>query len=82
QLRKDVRRVYGDVVDIITSISFSAKRLQQILAIESALRVKMEEEASKARLLIEQNESQSRLKSLQRQTPVKARVTLLAIAIV
>ncbi|EOI2373644.1 MULTISPECIES: hypothetical protein [Enterobacteriaceae] len=82
QLRKDFGRVYGDVVDKISSISFSAMRLQQIIANESALRLKMEEEASKARLLIEQNESQSRLKILQRQTHVKARLTLLAIAIV
>ena len=82
QLRRDFGRVYGDVVDKISSINFSVMRLQQIIANESTLRLKMEEEASKSRLLIEQNESESRLQILQRQTYAKARFTLLATAII
>lgn len=82
QLRSDIGRVYSDVVDKITEISFSAMYLQQIITNESALRLKMEEEASKARLLLEQNESQSRVQILQQQTSGKARITLFVSAIV
>ena len=82
QLRRDIGQVYSDVVDKITAISFSAMLLQQIIANESALRLKMEEEASKARQLLEQSESQSRLKILQQQTSSKARIRLFATAIV
>ncbi|MCE9919975.1 OLD family protein, partial [Hafnia paralvei] len=54
QLRSDLGRIYSDVVDKITDISFSALRLTQILDNESALRHKREEEESKERLLVEQ----------------------------
>ncbi|MEI7354200.1 MULTISPECIES: hypothetical protein [Pectobacterium] len=82
QLRDDLGRVYSDVVDKISAISFSAIRLQQIITNESALRLKMEEEANKARLLLEQNESQSRLQILQQRTGTKSRITLLVNAVV
>ncbi|EOV0788040.1 TPA: hypothetical protein ACPY8E_003019 [Yersinia enterocolitica] len=82
QLRDDLGRVYSDVVDKISAISFSAIRLQQIISNESALRLKMEEEANKARQLLEQNESQSRLQILQQRTSTKSRITLLVTAVV
>jgi len=82
QLRSDLGRVYSDVVDKISAISFSAIRLQQIITNESTLRLKMEEEASKARQLLEQNESQSRLQILQQRTSSKSRITLLVTAVV
>ncbi|MGM7948577.1 dynamin-like protein LeoC [Yersinia enterocolitica] len=82
QLRDDLGRVYSDVVDKIRAISFSAIRLQQIISNESALRLKMEEEANKARQLLEQNESQSRLQILQQRTSTKSRITLLVTAVV
>lgn len=82
QLRSDLGRVYSDVVDKISAISFSAIRLQQIITNESSLRLKMEEEASKARQLLEQNESQSRLQILQQRTSSKSRITLLVTAVV
>ncbi|HDX9076793.1 hypothetical protein PTQ46_27270 [Klebsiella michiganensis] len=82
QLRDDLGRIYSDVVDKISAISFSAIRLQQIITNESALRLKMEEEANKAHQLLEQNESQSRLQILQQRTSTKSRITLLVIAFV
>lgn len=82
QLRDDLGRVYSDVVDKISAISFSAIRLQQIITNESALRLKMEEESNKARQLLEQNESQSRLQILQQRTSTKSRITLLVTAVV
>lgn len=82
QLRDGLGRVYSDVVDKISAISFSAIRLQQIITNESALRLKMEEEANKARQLLEQNESQSRLLILQQRTSTKSRITLLVTAVV
>ncbi|WP_338635815.1 hypothetical protein V6L80_17665 [Erwinia persicina] len=82
QLSDDLGRVYSDVVDKISAISFSAIRLQQIISNESALRLKMEEEANKARQLLEQNESQSRLQILQQRTSTKSRITLLVTAVV
>jgi len=82
QLRDDLGRVYSDVVDKISAISFSAIRLQQIITNESALRLKMEEEANKARQLLEQNESQSRLQILQQRTSTKSRITLVVTAVV
>ena len=82
QLRDDLGRIYSDVVDKISAISFSAIRLQQIITNESALRLKMEEEANKAHQLLEQNESQSRLQILQQRTSTKSRITLLVIACV
>lgn len=80
QLRDDLGRIYSDVVDKISAISFSAIRLQQIITNESALRLKMEEEANKAHQLLEQNESQSRLQILQQRTSTKSRITLLVTA--
>ena len=62
--------------------SFSAIRLQQIITNESTLRLKMEEEVNKARQLLEQNESQSRLQILQQRTSSKSRITLLVTAFV
>ncbi|HHE2505645.1 TPA: hypothetical protein ACO6VT_004436 [Escherichia coli] len=82
QLRDDFGRIYSDVVDKISTISFSAIRLQQIITNESALRLKMEEEANKAHQLLEQNESQSRLQILQQRTSTKSRITLLVTAVV
>ncbi|NRF57584.1 hypothetical protein FOB46_09860 [Citrobacter braakii] len=82
QLRSDLGRVYSDVVDKITAISFSAIRLQQIITNESTLRLKMEEEVNKARQLLEQNESQSRLQILQQRTSSKLRITLLVTAFI
>lgn len=82
QLRNHLGRVYSDVVDKISAISFSAIHLQQIITNESALRLKMEEEANKARQLLEQNESQSRLQILQQRTSSKSRITLLVTAVV
>jgi len=82
QLRSNLGRIYSDVVDKISAISFSAIRLQQIIANESALRLKMEEDANKARQLLEQNESLSRLQILQQQTSSKARITLFVTAVV
>lgn len=82
QLRDNLGRVYSDVVDKISAISFSAIRLQQIISNESALRLKMEEETNKARQLLEQNESQSRLQILQQRTSTKSRITLLVTAVV
>ena len=82
QLRDDLGRIYSDVVDKISAISFSAIRLQQIITNESALRLKMEEEANKAHQLLEQSESQSRLQILQQRTSTKSRITLLVIAFV
>lgn len=82
QLRSDLGRVYSDVVDKISAISFSAMRLQQIIANESSLRLKMEEEANKAHQLLEQSESQSRLQILQQRTSSKSRVILLVTAVV
>lgn len=82
QLRSDLGRVYSDVVDKISAISFYAVRLQQIMTDESALRLKMEEEKIKARQLLEQNESQSRLQMLQQQNSKKARITLFVTAVV
>lgn len=82
QLRDDFGRIYSDVVDKISAISFSAIRLQQIITNESALRLKMEEEANKAHQLLEQNESQSRLQILQQRTSTKSRITLLVTAVV
>lgn len=82
QLRSDLGRVYSDVVDKISAISFYAVRLQQIMTDESALRLKMEEEKNKARQLLEQNESQSRLQMLQQQNSKKARITLFVTAVV
>lgn len=82
QLRDDLGRIYSDVVDKISAISFSAIRLQQIITNESALRLKMEEEANKAHQLLEQNESQSRLQILQQRTSTKSRITLLVTAFV
>ncbi|WP_410688550.1 OLD family protein [Citrobacter europaeus] len=82
QLRSDLGRVYSDVVDQITAISFSAIRLQQIITNESTLRLKMEEEVNKARQLLEQNESQSRLQILQQRTSSKLRITLLVTAFI
>lgn len=82
QLRSDLGRVYSDVVDKISAISFYAVRLQQIMTDESALRLKMEEEKIKARQLLEQNESQSRLQMLQQQASKKARITLFVTAVV
>lgn len=80
QLRDDLGGIYSDVVDKISAISFSAIRLQQIITNESALRLKMEEEANKAHQLLEQNESQSRLQILQQRTSTKSRITLLVTA--
>lgn len=80
QLRDDLGRIYSDVVDKISAMSFSAIRLQQIITNESALRLKMEEEANKAHQLLEQNESQSRLQILQQRTSTKSRITLLVTA--
>ncbi|ERM08563.1 hypothetical protein L584_21585 [Pantoea agglomerans Tx10] len=82
QLRDGLGQVYSDVVDKISAISFSAIRLQQIITNESALRLKMEDEANKARQLLEQNESQSRLQILQQRTSTKSRITLLVTAVV
>lgn len=82
QLRSNLGQVYSDVVDKISAISFSAICLQQIMTNESALRLKMEEEANKARQLLEQNESLSRLQMLQQQTSSKARITLFVTAVV
>ncbi|HBI3680289.1 TPA: hypothetical protein NVL72_002267 [Citrobacter freundii] len=82
QLRDDLGRIYSDVVDKISAISFSAIRLQQIITNESALRLKMEEEANKAHQLLEQNESQSCLQILQQRTSTKSRITLLVTAVV
>ncbi|MEF9675507.1 hypothetical protein [Pectobacterium aroidearum] len=82
QLRSDLGRVYNEVADKISAISFSAIQLRQIIANESALRLKMEEEANKSRQLLEQNESQSRLQILQQQTSSKARATLFVTAVV
>lgn len=82
QLRDDLGRIYSDVVDKISAISFSAIRLQQIITNESALRLKMEEEANKAHQLLEQNESQSRLQILQQRTSTKSRITLFVTAVV
>ncbi|EIN8658261.1 MULTISPECIES: hypothetical protein [Enterobacteriaceae] len=82
QLRDDLGRIYSDVVDKISAISFSAICLQQIITNESALRLKMEEEANKAHQLLEQNESQSRLQILQQRTSTKSRITLLVTAVV
>ena len=82
QLRSDLGRVYSDVVDKISAISFSAIRLQQIITNESTLRLKMEEEVNKARQLLEQNESQSRLQILQQRASSKSRITLLVTAFV
>ncbi|EBY1364574.1 hypothetical protein DUW02_21070 [Salmonella enterica subsp. enterica serovar Senftenberg] len=93
RLRSDLGRVYSDVVDKITDISFSALRLTQILDNESALRHKREEEESKERLLVEQkesqlrlqleqNESQSRLQILQKRTSAKTRLTLCIAAVI
>ncbi|HAX9835778.1 TPA: hypothetical protein JS210_001183 [Escherichia coli] len=82
QLRDDLGRIYSDVVDKISAMSFSAIRLQQIITNESALRLKMEEEANKAHQLLEQNESQSRLQILQQRTSTKSRITLLVTAFV
>ena len=62
--------------------SFSAIRLQQIITNESTLRLKMEEEVNKARQLLEQNESQSRLQILQQRTSSMSRITLLVTAFV
>lgn len=93
RLRSDLGRIYSDVVDKITDISFSAQRLTQILDNESALRHKREEEESKERLLVEQtesqlrlqleqNESQSRLQILQKHTSAKTRLTLCITAVI
>ncbi|MER5135498.1 membrane protein [Serratia marcescens] len=82
QLRDDLGRIYSDVVDKISAMSFSAIRLQQIITNESTLRLKMEEEANKAHQLLEQNESQSRLQILQQRTSTKSRITLLVTAFV
>ncbi|KYM74017.1 hypothetical protein [Pantoea agglomerans] len=82
QLRDDLGRIYSDVVDKISAISFSAIRLQQIITNESALRLKMEEEANKAHQLLEQNESQSRLQILQQRTNTKSHITLLVTGVV
>lgn len=82
QLRSDLGRVYSDVVDKISAISFYAVRLQQIMTDESALRLKMEEEKNKARQLLEQNESQTRLQMLQQQNSKKVRITLFVTAVV
>lgn len=82
QLRSDLGRVYSDIVDKISAISFYAVRLQQIMTDESTLRLKMEEEKNKARQLLEQNESQSRLQMLQQQASKKARITLFVTAVV
>lgn len=82
QLRDDLGRIYSDVADKISAISFSAICLQQIITNESALRLKMEEEANKAHQLLEQNESQSRLQILQQRTSTKSRITLLVTAVV
>ncbi|WP_182057633.1 hypothetical protein [Pantoea sp. ME81] len=82
QFRSDLGQVYGDVTDKISAISVSAIRLQQIMTNESALRLKMEEEASKARHLLEQNESQTRLQMLQQQANKKARITLIITTVV
>lgn len=82
QLRDNLGRIYSDIVDKISAISFSAIRLQQIITNESTLRLKMEEEANKAHQLLEQNESQSRLQILQQRTSTKARITLLVTAAV
>lgn len=82
QLRDDLGRIYSDVVDKISAISFSAICLQQIITNESALRLKKEEEAIKAHQLLEQNESQSRLQILQQRTSTKSRITLLVTAVV
>jgi len=82
QLRDDLGRIYSDVVDKISAISVSAICLQQIITNESALRLKMEEEANKAHQLLEQNESQSRLQILQQRTSTKSRITLLVTAVV
>lgn len=82
QLRSDLGRVYSDIVDKISAISFYAVRLQQIMTDESTARLKMEEEKNKARQLLEQNESQSRLQMLQQQASKKARITLFVTAVV
>lgn len=82
QLRDDLGRIYSDVVDKISAISFSAIRLQQIITNESALRLKMQEEANKAHQLLEQNESKARLQILQQRTSTKSRITLLVTAVV
>lgn len=82
QLRSDLGRVYSDVVDKISAISFYAVRLQQIMTDESALRLKMEEEKNKARQLLEQNESQTRLQMLQQQNSKKVRINLFVTAVV
>lgn len=81
QLLSDLGRIYSDVVDKIADISFSAMRLTQIVAQESAFRLKIEGEESKSRLQFEQNESQSRLYILQKQTSTKTRLTLFITAI-
>lgn len=82
QFRSDLGQVYGDVTNKISAISFSAIRLQQIMTNESALRLKMEEEAKKARHLLEQNESQTRLQMLQQQANKKARIALIITTVV
>lgn len=82
QLRSDLGRIYVDVTDNITDISFSATRLMQIISNESALRLKIESDESHARQQREQSESQSRLHILQTQTRTKARLTLFITAIV
>lgn len=82
RLRSDLGRIYSDVVDKITDISFSALRLMQILDNESALRHKREEEESKERLLVEKTESQSRLQILQKHTSAKTRLTLCIAAVI
>lgn len=81
QLLSDLGRIYSDVVDKISEISFSAMRLTQIIDSESTLRLKIEGEESKARLQLEQNESQSRLHILQKRISGKARLTLFITAI-
>lgn len=82
QLRDNLGRIYSDVVDKISAISFSAIRLQKIITNESALRLKMEEEANKAHQLLEQNESKARLQILQQRTSTKSRITLLVTAVI
>ncbi|EMO4162476.1 hypothetical protein [Morganella morganii] len=81
QLRSDLGRVYSDVFDKISTISFSAIRLQKIITDESVSRLKIEEETNKTRLLLEQNESQSRLQILQQRTSRKSRITLFFTAV-
>ncbi|WP_251002753.1 hypothetical protein [Escherichia coli] len=81
-LNSDLVRAYGDIVDKFRDISLSVRKLQQVVADESALRIKMEEEEKNTRLLIEQNESQSRLHILQQQTNAKVRFRLCATVLV